>query len=204
MLSILAISFIGCEKPNNTSGVNTVDSSNTSSVQSSQNSTTNATNTNSTQNTKKENTQQTAKTNEEKISYKQYANARYGFSIEYPDNFTVKVNPDNGDGIVLQSRDGKSEITISGINNVLNNTAISEYNALVSEHSNAPYKKQQGNWFVVSWIEGDNILYEKVIVGTGSMNTLLIKYPTSQKDYFNPIVSHLEDTFKTPGIGSAH
>lgn len=204
MLSILAISFIGCGKSNNEKKINVVDSNNTSSVQSSQNTTTNTTNISTTKKTNEGSTQQAAKANEEKISYKQYSNARFGFGIEYPGDFTVKTDPANGDGLVLQSGDGKSEITISGSNNVLNKTAKSEYDTLISKHSDAPYKKQQDNWFVVSWVEGDSIVYEKVVVGKGSVNTLLLKYPTSQKDYFNSIVSHLVDTFKTPGIDSVH
>ena len=70
--------------------------------------------------------------------------------------------------LFFQSADGKTEITVSGANNGLNDTVISAYNDLLLNHSNASYKKQQGNWFVVSWLEGDSIAYEKSIIGNGS------------------------------------
>lgn len=146
----------------------------------------------------------TVNTNKQDISYKKYANERYGFSIEYPDNFKVKVIPNNGDGIILQSQDEKAELTISGINNVLGNTAVSEYNELLSQHNAASYKIQKNNWFILSWIEDDKIVYQKTVVGSGSENSFIIKYPTSQKDYYNPIVSHFVDTFESPGIESSH
>lgn len=218
ILIILSISLIGCESKqikqvevqNNTNNI-TSDSNNSDanknkaneqsaiikdSESNKQNSTPNKTNT--------KNTQQINKTQEQKVSYKPYINDRFGFSIEYPSDFTVKVTPDNNDGLIFQSADGKTELTVSGINNVSNATVVSEYNNLLSQHSNAPYKKQEGNWFVVSWIEGNNIVYEKMVIGTGSENTFVLEYPTSQKDYYNAIVSHLVATFKNPGIDSGH
>ena len=141
---------------------------------------------------------------EQQITYKKYANTRYGFSIEYPSTFVTKVIPDNNDGIMLASPDGTVELTISGINNVLNETAISSYNELIKNHSNASYKNQQGNWFVVSWMEGDKIVYEKGVVGKGSSNSFVIKYPLTQKKAYDSIVSHLNSTFKTPSIVLNH
>lgn len=160
--------------------------------------------TSTTGNTNAEVSQNTNKASEQQVSYKQYDNNRFGFSIEYPIDFTVKVDPANNDGCIFQSSDGKVELTVSGINNVLNDTAISEYNKLLSQHSDATYKKQENNWFEVSWVDGNNIIYEKNVIGTGSMNTFVIKYPSSQKDNYSAIVSHLISTFKTPGVDSAH
>ncbi|MBL4934272.1 DUF5050 domain-containing protein [Clostridium sp. YIM B02515] len=137
-------------------------------------------------------------------SYKKYINDRFGFSIEYPGTFVVKLTPDNNDGIVLSSKDGSAELTVSGINNVLDETVTSNYNKLLQAHSDAAYKTQQNNWHIVSWIEGDKIVYQKTVVGNGSINTFIIKYPLSQKDSYNSIVSHVNSTFKTPGIDSAH
>jgi uncharacterized membrane protein len=47
--------------------------------------------------------QQTTKVQEQQVSYKHYGNARFGFIIEYPSDFKVKVVPDNGDGLIFQS-----------------------------------------------------------------------------------------------------
>jgi tetratricopeptide (TPR) repeat protein len=137
-------------------------------------------------------------------SYKSYINDRFAFSIDYPITFIASPSPTNNDGITLSSQDGNTELTVSGINNVLNQTPTSAYNDLLKDHSNAAYKDQESNWFVVSWLEGDKIVYEKSVVGSGSMNTFIIKYPSKQKDYYNSIVSQLNSSFKTPGIELAH
>lgn len=136
-------------------------------------------------------------------AYKLYKNGRYQFSIEYPENFTVKMLPENYDGIILASPDGSAELTVSGINNVLGDTAASAYNKTVKEY-NPSYKKQQDSYYVVSWTEGDRIVYEKCVVGSGSENTFVIKYPSSQKEIYSPLVDHLYSTFKTPSVSESH
>ena len=141
---------------------------------------------------------------EQQVSYKQYTNARFGFSIQYPSSFVTKTTPDNNDGIILAAPDGSAELTISGNNNVLNETALSSYNNLLKSHSNASYKSQKGNWSVVSWIDGDKIVYEKEVVGKGSINTFIIKYPLAQKSSYDSIISQLNSTFKTPSIDTSH
>lgn len=88
------------------------------------------------------------------VIYKLYTNGRYGFSIEYPSTFAVKVIPDNDDGRIFSSPDGEAELTVSGINNVLGETAQSCYQQELKEHPNAAYKVQRGNWLIVSWVEG--------------------------------------------------
>jgi len=143
-------------------------------------------------------------TRKTEIRYTSYINARYGYSIEYPSTFVVKINPDNGDGLGYISSDTKTELTVSGINNINNDTVLSVYNDFLSKHGNLAYKKQEGNWFVASWVDGNNIVYQKTVVGSGSEDTFIIKYPISQKEYYDPIVSHLNSSFKTPAINLSH
>lgn len=141
------------------------------------------------------------------ISYSQYTSSRYGFSIEYPSNFKVTETSDNDDSILFQSPDGKTEMMVGGLNNDIDEikeTAVSRYNKELSEHSPVSYKRQEDNWFVISWIEGDTIVYEKDVRGKGSANTFWIKYPKSQKNYYKPIISHIVASFKTPEVDSPH
>lgn len=138
------------------------------------------------------------------ITYKEYQNGRFGFSIDYPSTFITKLVPTNNDGIILVSPDGSVELTVSGINNVFNKTVNSYYNEFLSEQKNISYKKLQGSWFIASWTEGEDILYTKEVVGTGSVNTFIIKYPILKKEYYDPVISRLLGSFKTPGISEAH
>lgn len=132
--------------------------------------------------------------------YLLYGNDRFGFSIEYPSDFVVKLVPDNDDGRIFSSKDGSAELTVSGINNILNENAKDDFDNLVKEHSNASYKHQERNWFVVSWGDGDKIVYEKEVVGRKVINRFIIKYPLSEKKKYDTIITHLNSSFKTPAI----
>ncbi|MBR9921230.1 MAG: hypothetical protein GYB31_10360 [Bacteroidetes bacterium] len=49
-----------------------------------------------------------------------YCNDRFGFCVEYPENlFTQVFIPDNGDGVLLQSEDGKYKVQASGSYNLM-------------------------------------------------------------------------------------
>lgn len=141
---------------------------------------------------------------DQQVSYKPYTNDRFGFSIDYPSTFVTKSILDNNDGVILSTLEGSEELTVSGVNNVLNETPISFYNNLLKKHIDAIDKSQEDNWMSVSWIEENKIVYEKVVVGSGSIDTFIIKYPASQKDYYIPIITHFNSTFKTPLINIVH
>ncbi|MCB2292668.1 hypothetical protein LGK95_03840 [Clostridium algoriphilum] len=139
----------------------------------------------------------------EQFIYKNYINYRYQFSIMYPNTLTLINDPDNGDGRELKSIDGKVVLTIYGSNNILNETIDSMYHTAI-QSSNLPYKKQSGDWYVISYIEGDDIIYEKTVVGKGSINTFVFKYPTNQKDKYSNVVERLNKSFKTPSTNEGH
>lgn len=48
-----------------------------------------------------------------------YVNERFGYSIDYPQIFVKKRESNNGDGLWLESKDGKIKLTLSGGYNVL-------------------------------------------------------------------------------------
>jgi tetratricopeptide (TPR) repeat protein len=144
------------------------------------------------------------KTNEEQTEYKCYTNERYGFSIKYPSFLIIGESPTNGDGITMHSSDSSVELTVFGSNNVFNETAALSYNKLIKENSNITYKTQQGNWYVVSGIEGDKIFYEKYVVGDGSINAFIIKYPSSKAKEYNSTINELNSSFETHGIETYH
>lgn len=54
-----------------------------------------------------------------------YTNSRFGFSINYPKDFTLKKTSTNNDGAKMTL--GKAAIIVYGYNNVLNDTAKSLY-----------------------------------------------------------------------------
>lgn len=138
------------------------------------------------------------------ITYNSYTNPRYGFLIEYPNTFKKGEESDNGDGIVLSSSEDSAKLTVYGSNNILNETAQSALNAILKEHPDAPYKQREENWFVASWIEGDKIVYYKSVVGAGSSNTFILEYPANKKEFYDPVITRINSSFKTSAISSGH
>ncbi|MDP4178839.1 MAG: M56 family metallopeptidase [Bacillota bacterium] len=145
-----------------------------------------------------------SKTQVQQITYKPYANPRFKYSIEYPDNYVIKLSADNGSGEILDSPDRSAELNLYAGNNVLNDTPQSKLTDFLSKHSNVKYKEQKDNWFVVSWTEDNNIFYQKEVIGSGSYNGYVLKYPASQKDNYDDVITHLNNSFKTPSIDSGH
>lgn len=145
----------------------------------------------------------TVKEQPEQFIYKNYINVRYQYSIMYPNILKIIDSPTNGDGNNLQSTDGEVTLTIYGCNNVLDETVDSKYSLAIKDDE-ISYKKQSGNWFVTSYIEDDKIIYQKTVVGKGSINTFSFKYPISQKDKYSEVVEQLNKSFKTPSIDEAH
>ncbi|WP_298846610.1 protein kinase domain-containing protein [Clostridium sp.] len=140
----------------------------------------------------------------QQIVYSKYTNDKFGFSIDYPSDLLTKVMPLSQNGSIFSSKDDSVKLTVSGKNNVSNQNAKSVYNDVIKEHSDALYKTQQNNWFVVSWIDGDKIYYEWCTVGSGSINTYIAAFPESQKKYFELVLNHLNSSFKNPGVGKSH
>jgi len=130
--------------------------------------------------------------------------AASNFFIDYPDSFITKTTPDNGDGILLASKDGNAELSVSGINNALGDTAASFLKSLTEEHTNASLKTTQDNWVILSWTDGDTVFYQKSVIGTGSIDTFVLKYPKTQEDIYTTIITYLETSFKTPAIEESH
>lgn len=82
-----------------------------------------------------------SKSTNNELTYETYVNQRYGFSIDHPINLIANSAPINGDGLLFKNNDGTVSITVSGRNNVLNETAESLYNKDLSKLKGEPYYK---------------------------------------------------------------
>ena len=140
----------------------------------------------------------------ERLTYKDYYNSRYEFSIRYPDNLKMGEESANGDGVVFTDEDGNVKLTVYGSNNIFGATVKSAYNDTLREIPKVSYKKQSGNWYLVSWVKNNKIIYKKEVVGEGSINTLIFEYPLTQKKLYDEFLQNLNTYFKTPGIGETH
>src|SRR5699024_9292450 len=135
-------------------------------------------------------------------------NDRFGFSVEYPDNFTADSIPDNNGGITVH--DDNATLTVFGthgwsstngdyvtILEVDSIEAIYEQEIADLEGTGleVSYKSMKDNWYVISYTNGSHIVYQKSIMASDFLATLMIEYPESVQEKYAPIVEHATETF---------
>lgn len=136
-----------------------------------------------------------------------YRNARFGFSIRYPSTWVKGQEPTNGDGCIISPQDGTIEVTVSGSNNILNETSQRAYYRVLNmaKQKGIPgFHTLSDDWYVVTYSDGTFIYYVKGFVGVGSENTLYIKYLQSKKEQYQDIVQQLENGFNHGDLASVH
>ena len=134
-----------------------------------------------------------------------YANARYGYSIDFPEGFVAQEEAANGDGRVVESADGVARVLVYGSNNVDETGIDRAYSQALAELTVKPAYKDRGkSWFVLSWLEGSTIHYRKTFHGTGSSNTFWLQYPATSKKTYDEVVDKLEKNFKPGDLTKAH
>lgn len=197
LIRILALGITSLSLISFTAGCSTESNLNTETKK-----TTSTVNSTSTQVQKIEDKKVEKKENEE-IVYNKYTNSRYGFSIDYPNNYKVEETLQNRDGAIISSE--KARLTVFGNNNVLNFDVKSYYDFDTSQiNDEIIYKVIQDNWFIISWIEGHNIVYQKTVVGKESTNTFILTYPKVDAGKYDEVIKGLNESFKTPGINEQH
>ncbi|MGA2966135.1 MAG: hypothetical protein ABSD64_07975 [Terriglobales bacterium] len=136
--------------------------------------------------------------------FRTYANCRYGFRVDYPESFVPQQPPENGDGLALKSEDGKTTLVVSGGNNA-GFTLKDEFDRSIREvKGQLGFNKMGGNWFVVTWTDGDNLGYTKEFVGRGSKNSFTITYPVEQRPQYDSAVTKIEKAFKPGDLDNSH
>lgn len=130
-----------------------------------------------------------------------YSNARFGFSIRYPsDLFTQKRFSDNGDGVILQNRDGQVELRAYGSfygDNIRSNYK-EEINWIKDDGGQVTYKVLHRTWYVLSGYEegGRKIFYQKTYFKNGKSKSFKLTYPTAKKRYYNKLVKMISRGFR--------
>lgn len=134
-----------------------------------------------------------------------YQNARYGFSIQIPGDFSQTSAGDNGAGVIF-SQNSNPDVIINayGSNNINNETAVTALAAEVDRVRINGYTATGDNWFVYSYEDAGKIVYMKQFVGEGSMATMYIEYPASMSDEGAQVVEAVMPTFAPGDLSDGH
>ncbi|BBM64085.1 hypothetical protein VA249_07310 [Vibrio alfacsensis] len=128
-----------------------------------------------------------------------YVNVRFNYSLCYPLNILTPLGEsDNGDGNRFISFDGRTFMVIFA------GYAYSalEIGTLKGEFDKVPddvaYKRFKDNWYVVSKTNGDTIEYERYIEVDGVTLGFKVRYPASDKEYWDDYLNEFNSNIKFP------
>jgi hypothetical protein len=136
-------------------------------------------------------------------SYKKYCNGRFGFCVEYPEDFGMEPVPTNNDGRVFYDGEG-FRMSANGIDNVMDETLKSEMLSQEQNFDTISYRTSGNNWYVLSGLKGNEIIYLKTFVGKGAINHLHISYPSRMKAEYESIVTRISRSFVPGSLDDAH
>ena len=132
--------------------------------------------------------------------YVLYMNPRFNFNLLIPKSFEANPPSENGDGQSFSSQRSETTILAYGGYNVDNNSLTQEMNAIISYRPkcNFTYKYVKNDFFILSGIEGNEILYIKSIYNRAenSFISVHIRYPLARKDEMNDLVTTISQSIK--------
>jgi hypothetical protein len=124
-----------------------------------------------------------------------YANGRFAYDIDIPPGFSEIVEPDNGDGGVAKSADGKSELRVWG-NYIVDGDFADEASQRIAEDRadgwSITYEARKDDWASWSGTRGSKVFYERSIEGCdGAAVHFRLDYTRDQIPLYDPIVARL-------------
>jgi len=122
-----------------------------------------------------------------------YCNARFGFCVQRPAFMVPQPPPENGDG--QEFRRGAARLVVSGVLDV-NVFTLPDLYKLAQKKMLVKYKTLRPNFYVVSGLDGDMVIYEYKRLENGVFYTLYLEYPLSQKATYDPLIKPMLDSFR--------
>ncbi|WP_277208371.1 hypothetical protein [Vibrio misgurnus] len=114
-----------------------------------------------------------------------YINSKYGYSLYYPEKKLIMLGEsDLGDGNNFVSYDGKTYISVYASHDD-EEFGLTLSDIYKNQSIGATYKKKHQNWFVVSRLNGDSIVYKKFMKSNGKIVGFELRYPLEDKDYWD-------------------
>jgi eukaryotic-like serine/threonine-protein kinase len=137
--------------------------------------------------------------------YNKYANPRYGFTALWPSSFRAQPQSEDGEGQAWTSSDGQVLLAAYGTNNFLNYSPEQD-EAADARRMYVVYVNISGDIVTVSGYinNGRTIVYQRDVVGPGSVDTLYWSYPANQKAQWNAAVTMTALTFQPGDVTTSH
>lgn len=130
----------------------------------------------------------------QRVTYRTYSNARYGYSIAYPAGLLIpQGESDNGDGQRFASKDGSATLLAFGSNR-MDRSLAEEFQSAQANRS-VTYKVLKRDMFVVSGTENGKIFYQKTLLRGDAFKTFIIEYDEQERATFDSITARIARSF---------
>lgn len=124
-----------------------------------------------------------------------YTNDMHPYSMSIPNRFEMEDTP-SGSSTRYEDPETGFVISLSGYVNVNDETAHEMFVDKDTSGKADLYTAEGDNWYVVSWREGDTIIYEKTIVTDSTVATAHLEYSTANRDMGSKVIDTLLPTFQ--------
>lgn len=129
--------------------------------------------------------------------YIKYSNARFCFSMVYPNCFTKGEEPQNGDGCAFTLKYGISFSVWGSYNDKdIYGEDIKDYYRKDDDRTKATYHIQKDNWYVISGhLNNDKVFYKKVVwmkdyTDRGTYVTFNLSFPQKFKKVLDNFINY--------------
>jgi hypothetical protein len=132
-------------------------------------------------------------------AWRWYANDRFAVSADVPADWREQPPPENDDGRIFLSPDGKGELIVNG-GFVSEDTPAAALEALATPRAGerATYVKRGPHAVILSGTSGENIFYRRTILTCSDQvwNNVEFTYPAGQKQAFDALVAHVAQSLR--------
>ena len=128
-----------------------------------------------------------------------YHNTRFGVTADYPAGWQMQPEPENNDGRIFVSPDGRARVTISGIFALDSRAQELADEAKPREGEQVTFKTQKSDWIVLSGVRGNMIFYRKALISCKDTvwNHVQIEYPAEDKAKYDSLVAHIAASLRS-------
>ena len=123
-----------------------------------------------------------------------YRNARFGYSICYPADFTPQGEAPNADGQKFIGPDGATLIVYGGHNAL--DRSLAQHRRDAAERLGPPrYEAGRGDWYVLSGRSGEQIYYVRTALRRGVFVSMEFVYPAARAARYDALAARLSKCF---------
>jgi len=130
--------------------------------------------------------------------WRRYVIPSSGTSVDMPASiFTSDAGPpEGGTGRRFFTEDRRADLTVQSVPNPGNDSPAT-FLARKQPPAGLIYKRITSDFFVVSSIRKDRIWYNRCNRGNGTMNCVLINYPSAERRQWDDVVTRISRTLRS-------